>query len=825
MNNTGGVLNFFNNKTGFNHYTPEYFSGNKKSFSMTASNNGVNSSFTTIDRRSNQQTISVNYKGNSGGVYWGSNNVSQTTENLNSNHQKQYVNSLRQNQDNNDVRLYIGDAIISNTESGGNLAIRDQTAYNKIFGIGYGGHRFGGELSVNRDSTKGDLFDSNTYTIGAGIGVNAKGIGPYFESVYGKMNGKTSNHGWGGAFGFRLNVLSGPEVVVDINRISHGVKYTIPIGSLVSNLATGNFVGFALNFQRMFVGEKLPIPQHEVIYPDDKPQETPQIQMFEVGTNQLTRTGVESLKSVVKILENNPDAKIELGTYKDDISWIKRLFSSSSEIEKMSKERAEIIKQVLISMGIPEDRISIGHSKVNPDDTKMVVEDHNTGIRYTTNGKLTLNENTHFTSTRSSPKGEALFEELKNSEAFKTLTNGKDKFEIELAANLIFDKVYLSKTAISTEQVISDIQKFYDQGKTLSQASELMDDKQAIDSLNKNKEFLEFVKNNNLNEKEAELLAGYVLEVTDFGNSAFGLEHKSDGGRVSQTLSEALNQYQDTILNKGISLSEMDIVQEKFNRLLENNPIYQHIVANPNLPKDERILLSSKLFSEYIEGQEKDMSTVINQTLEQANLTAYHKGESLSYMLYMSNPIDKGNGYYEMRKNQVDDGMKKYDGFKQLFDSDIFKSNIERLHNDSNNESIKKLTSKEKELFKTQIEDIMLKNPTISIEQAANHIVENTYQKGITLSEIQKNDVNDLIVQYGSKSNPTLENTQTDVKQDNQEIVNVANIENTQKEMAPKSNVDESIINTQSIIKEQAKVQQQQQDEITNTKNNTVSLF
>lgn len=829
MSNTSGIFNVSNNTAQFRFYDPHLYFANKENFGFNASNNGVEGFFTIIDNEKlDQQTISANYRGNSGGVYRGTQNVSQNTEILNSNHQKQYINPLRQNQDNNDVRLYIGNSVIANTESGGVLANRERVTYNSNVGIGYGSHKVGGELMVGRNSIMGDLLESSEFNIGIGVGLGAKGIGPYAESVYKQMYSKTSDKGSGFGFGFRLGVLSGPEIVADYSFITNGTKYTIPFGSLMSNLATGNLIGLAINLQHMFVGEKLPIPQHEIIYPDDKPQETPQIQMFEVGTNQLTRAGVESLKSVVDTLKNNPDAKIELGSYKDDISWVKRFFSSSNEIEKMSKERAEIIKQALISMGIPEDRISIGHSKVNPDDTKMTVEDHNTNIRFITHGKLILNNSVSFHSTRSSPAGEALFEELKNSEEFKALTNGKNKDEIERAANLIFDKVYLSKPAISKEQAISDIQKFYDQGKTLSQASELMDNKQSITLLNKNKEFLEFIKNNNLNEKESELLADYVLKVTDFGNSKSGLKYKNNGGRVSQTLSEALNQYQDTILNKGLSLSEIDMAQEKFNQLLEKNLTYQHILANPNLPKDERTLLSTKLFSEYIEGQEKDMAKSINQNIEYANDDIYQMGKSLSYRAYLLNPNDTSNGYYQMRKEQVYDGIKNNAEIAQLFDSDIFKSNIERLHNESNNESIKKLTSQEQQLFKTQIQDLMLKNPTISIEQATNHIIENTYKKGITLYEIQKNDVSNLLAQNSHKSNPILENTQTGVKQDNQESVNVANIhniENAQKEMAQKANVDESIINTQSIIKEQAKVQQQQQDEIENTKNNTVSLF
>lgn len=819
------TIGILNNQSNFEVFTPHLTYAGRTDYGLNVGSNGFEGSFAITDNAtSDQKAISANYKGNSGGIYFGSTSVSQNTEILNSNHQKQYVNPLRQNQDNDDVRLYIGNSIVANTESGGVLANNDKVSYNNNVGIGYGS-RLGGGLIVNRSSTIGDQLEFSKHNIGMGIGVGSRGVGPNAEYVYERMGARTSDRGRGAAFGVRFGVLSGVEVVADYSFISNGTKYTIPIGSFLSNLATGNIVGFIQNFHRMIVGEKLPIPQHEVIYPDDKPQRTPQIQMFEVGTNQLTPAGVNSLISVVNNFRNNPDAKIELGSYEDDTSWIKRLFSSSINRERMSNERAEIIKQALISMGVPEDKVSIGHNKVNADDVKMTVEDHNTNIRFITDGKLALNNGASFNSTRSSPAGEALFDKLKNSEEFKALTNGKNKFEIECAANLIFDKVYLAKPAISTEQAISDIQKFYEQGKTLSQAFELMDDKQAVALLSKNKEFLEFVKNNNLNEKEAELLAGYVLKVTDFGNSKFGEDHKNNNGRVSQTLSEALNQYQDVVLNKGLSLREIDTVQEKFNQLLEKNPIYQNIVSNPNLPKDERTLLSSLLFSNYMEGQEKDMATVINQKMEQANRTIYQKGESLSYQAYAANPNDKNNGYYQMRNDQVYNGIKNNAEIAKLFDSDIFKSNIERLHNANSNESVRKLTSREQQIFKTQIQDMMLKNPTMSIEQATNHIVENTYQKGITLSERQNNDISNLIAQNSHKPLPTLENTQTTA---NQEVVNVTananNIENAQKEIAQKSNV-ENIINTQSIINEQAKLKLQQQKDEMVAKNNTVSLF
>ena len=53
---------------------------------------------------------------------------------------------------------------------------------------------------------------------------------------------------------------------------------------------------------------------------------------------------------------------------------------------------------------------------------------------------------------------------------FKELTKNKSKIEVESAANMVFDKMYISQPNVSQEQVLKEIKSFYDKGQTFTQA-------------------------------------------------------------------------------------------------------------------------------------------------------------------------------------------------------------------------------------------------------------------------------------------------------------------------------------------------------------------
>jgi hypothetical protein len=722
-----------------NHFTSEINKADHVSANAGVEHSSNNYGLTANAAVQRSQTgnvyqISAKTSGQTGGLYWTSRTNSHTSEILNKTTQINQINPLRLDPNLQELRDYIGNRTLLNVESGGVLATTNNNNINTDVGIGYG-NKIGGGVLINKNIYNGDLFQNKSYNAGLGFGAGINGIGPNIEATMGYMNGKTSDHGNGAAFGFRVSAITGPELVADWKFDRNGIRYTIPFGGLVSNIATGNIVGLVNNLYKMVSGETLPIPRHEVIYPDDKPQRTPKIQMFEKNSVQLTEAGIQSVMEVVSNIKNNPSAKLELGQYEDKKSMVARWFENKEKTHELVGKRAETIKDMLIQLGVNPDIIKIGHSDIQPNSTQLTVEDHNTNIRYVSthdNDKLALNDGSRFNTIRHSPAGDVAFENIKMNPKFKELTKDKSKIEVESAANMVFDKMYISQPNISQEQVLKEIKSFYDKGQTFTQALSVLDDKQTIASIMKNNDFNQFVQQNKINNNESKLLASYILEVTDFGNSDRSLETKRFNGKAPTNLVEGLSQYKQEFYDKNISLENLEQTKKEFDKILEKNPVYQNAIVKNN-PYDKS-LVNSYLFREYLNGNEKHIATSINMGMEQLNQNYYQQGKSLSFEAYLRNPNDHSNGYYQKRINEIKHDLGDNKALDNMFKSNDFQNSV-KTYATENSLSVNNATNKEKGIVKKTIENLLLKSPNQKVDDVVNMLSEDVYSKGMTYNK------------------------------------------------------------------------------------------
>lgn len=722
-----------------NHFTSEINKADHVSANAGVEHSSNNYGLTANAAVQRSQTgnvyqISAKTSGQTGGLYWTSRTNSHTSEILNKTTQINQINPLRLDPNLQELRDYIGNRTLLNVESGGVLATTNNNNINTDVGIGYG-NKIGGGVLINKNIYNGDLFQNKSYNAGLGFGAGINGIGPNIEATMGYMNGKTSDHGNGAAFGFRVSAITGPELVADWKFDRNGIRYTIPFGGLVSNIATGNIVGLVNNLYKMVSGETLLIPRHEVIYPDDKPQRTPKIQMFEKNSVQLTEAGIQSVMEVVSNIKNNPSAKLELGQYEDKKSMVARWFENKEKTHELVGKRAETIKDMLIQLGVNPDIIKIGHSDIQPNSTQLTVEDHNTNIRYVSthdNDKLALNDGSRFNTIRHSPAGDVAFENIKMNPKFKELTKDKSKIEVESAANMVFDKMYISQPNISQEQVLKEIKSFYDKGQTFTQALSVLDDKQTIASIMKNNDFNQFVQQNKINNNESKLLASYILEVTDFGNSDRSLETKRFNGKAPTNLVEGLSQYKQEFYDKNISLENLEQTKKEFDKILEKNPVYQNAIVKNN-PYDKS-LVNSYLFREYLNGNEKHIATSINMGMEQLNQNYYQQGKSLSFEAYLRNPNDHSNGYYQKRINEIKHDLGDNKALDNMFKSNDFQNSV-KTYATENSLSVNNATNKEKGIVKKTIENLLLKSPNQKVDDVVNMLSEDVYSKGMTYNK------------------------------------------------------------------------------------------
>ena len=781
-----------------NHFTSEINKADHVSANAGVEHSSNNYGLTANVAVQRSQTgnvyqISAKTSGQTGGVYWTSRTNNHISEILNKTTQINQINPLRLDPNLQELRDYIGNRTLLNVESGGVLPTTNNNNINTDVGIGYG-NKIGGGILINRNIYHGDLFQNKSYNAGLGFGAGINGVGPNIEVTMGYMNGRTSDHGNGAAFGFRVSAITGPELVADWKFDRNGIRYTIPFGGIISNIATGNVVGLVNNLYKMASGETLPIPRHEVIYPDDKPQRSPKIPMFENNSIQLTESGIQSIMEVVSNIKNNPNAKLELGQYEDKKSMVSRWFENKDKVHELVGKRAEMIKEILIQLGVNPEIIQIGHSSIQQNSTKLTVEDHNTNIRYVStndNDKLALNDGSRFNTIRHSPAGDVAFENIKMSPEFKELTKDKSKIEVESAANMVFDKMYISQPNTSQEQVLKEIKSFYDRGQTFTQALSVLDDKQSIASIMKNDAFNQFVQQNKINNNESKLLASYILEVTDFGNSERSLETKNFNGKAPTNLIESLSQYKQEFYDKNISLENLEYTKKEFDKILERNPIYQNAILKNN-PYDKS-LVNSYLFREYLNGNEKHISTSINMGMEQLNQNYYQQGKSLAFEAYLRNPNDHSNGYYQKRINEIKHDIGDNKSLDNMFKSNDFQNSVKNYATE-NSLSVNNATNKEKSIVKKTIEMLLLKSPNQKVDDVVNMLSEDVYNKGMTYNKFyQKMILGDLTIVEPKKILNPNENISTNKIETNNSLFNI-NLPNNELSQKETLNIKNSII-------------------------------
>lgn len=626
-------------------------------------------------------------------------------------------NNLRHHQNKAQVLNFIGqDAIITNVENGGQEEYVESKDFNAEASISYGGGKVGGLLYTNVTSRKGDVLDNSGWRAGIGgsaLTSNSGAVRGAAELVYqANWGATTSRANYGIEFGARFN-HTGPELVASVKLLtSEGKQYTIPVGSFISNLAYGNFVGAAYNIVEALSPQSLPIPRTEAIMPDSEPRIRTHLPMFKEGLVELNEHGFKMLGDIIQNYRQNNGMTIELGKYFDEKGFFGRISQSlwgRSNAEELSQKRAEFLKQELVKMGIPEDRINIGTSKVEENENTLTVEDNYTNVRYKSNNNIVLNNGARFNAERSSPAGELKFEQLKENPIYKNLVAGKSDIEKEIIANILFDKTILQNPPLTIEKVAQQIkEEFYDKNIELSKALFNLSNDDAISNIQANQTFKEFIEKHNIDEKEAKLLANEVLNRND---------------KENKPLEESLNEYVNLFMTRGLTLSNLERTKNEYINKLKENPIYMEMVKD--LSSDEKTLLQDNMFANYIANpQFKDFETHINPALSTIKQNVYDKGLSYGQLVYESTGLK--NEYYENTISNIEKDFRNNKEIQDFISSNEFKELASRMNTSVSDER--------KEMIQ-MIKDVLLNNPNKTVQEAFDNIKDNIYDKGMTIGE------------------------------------------------------------------------------------------
>lgn len=386
----------------------------------------------------------------------------------------------------------------NNHLSGGVL---DETS-TRTWSGNLGANQLNGGVNVGLNggytSKTGDLYDNSSWGLNANFGFGSKGAGGVRFEKKG-MWGETSASGFGYSLGVGTNTIGTPEMIADLNYVKDGVKWTFPIGGIATNILTGNKAGLAMNVVQMVNPEKLPIPQNEIILPDSKPKMKTHVPMFEKDTVELSSAGLNYMKVMIanskKVLEADPNAKIELGNYHDE-----GYFNITMKNEKENTARQEFVKRQLIEAGIPADKIIIGHSNVSKNDVDMTIQDQYTNVRFKTNQSVALQDAVsraigQFEIERASPANMEKLNQVYNSAEFKAFTNGKSDLEIEYIKTAAYHQHYVQGKPLN--ELFSHIQEnYYDKGVTLSKAAQRLSDEEVMENIKKSEPYQAFIAKN-----------------------------------------------------------------------------------------------------------------------------------------------------------------------------------------------------------------------------------------------------------------------------------------------------------------------------------------
>lgn len=639
------------------------------------------------------------------------------------------VNPLRQEIKTRHMRAFIEDAIALNANSGGIAQYKDAVSIGSNANLNYqDGLNMG--LGVNAKRTSGNYINNVNLEGNAGYGVNGAALG----AMYSTLKGETSDKASGWVFG--LDKIRG--IKFDYVTVENGVRQVYPIGSVLTSLATANPIALATNIYDAFNPKKLDVPRHEVIMPDDNPRLKPDLAMFNKGeSNELNPVGLKLVQEIAANYKNNPNLQLELGKYEDDINGFIRFFKDKDELNKLSAERQEVIKKELIKLGVPEDAIKIGHSELTKDSNHMSIEDNKANIRYVTDGKLILSDGATFHASRNSPVGEDRYKQIKELPKFVEKIGDKSEIEKEVVANLVYDLIYVKKIVdpkVIDDVIEKDIASEYEEGLLWSNSLKVMDNKSAINQLlTENKEFLEFIEKKNIaNPKEKELLAKYVLDLTDSCHSLPLIDREGlekSGFKPASSLSDALNQYENTILKKGLTLETFDSAIEKVEKEIQSNSTYLKIIEKA--PSDEKRLLGDLLVAKWVHGNEPSEIS-INKNLDMLKESLYDKGLSISYLTFMQGKNSKSAYEFERNKEIAKDLQGEF--FNEFKNNETIKQ-LAITHNmgTKRENSVEKAIEQEELLVKQHIQNVMLKNPSIKVEAAVADLIQNVYLKDSTL--------------------------------------------------------------------------------------------
>lgn len=670
---------------------------------ISSSNIGLSSSL-----RQNDKTVALN-----------SNRFFNVDPNQLSDEEKSiynYYQYTRNNKDYQDFGNYLANTQLNHTANGN--AFNDYQSHGKFgkFHIGANGISMEGGFQ-NFIGHTAISFVKDSISAGISLFTNAGNFNPTGGVKREIYLSKSSDSGWGIAFGAGFNGT--PLLTLDIYRVVNGVKYTVPVGDFLSGLSMGNIFMSVGAVAKALQPERMNIPRHEVIYPDDTPERQPKVALFKTGTTELTKSGLEQLNESIDVFLKNKSlgvhSKIELGQYHDE-DWFS--FWNKDQKEKLSSSRAEVIKQLMVQKGISPEDIKIGHTEVNQNDSKLTVQDHNTAVRYIIDAdkKLVINDKVHFNSSIASPLAESKKEEIMKDPAFKELMKGKSFQEEILATNLLFERTHtnLNGKPKSLSENIADLKHFYDKGLTIQKV--LLG--QSLEEVSEqNKSVLnDFVQKHNIGENP-ENINKFVSELAKNG-------HISD-------YQQGLDIYHDRFASRGLEYGKLDEYRKEFDTKLATLPEMKNIEALSGKYPEEMEIIKSRIFFEYIRrGSNQDFNDMgtASMALNKYSELLKHQGAIISEDYVANKSIYKNHSYVNEKREQINKFF-EMDDVKNYFNSEEFKQ-ITKAN--------KTTPSKEIESLKDNLLTDMVTQNLNKPDILASKYIAAIYDKGLTIDEYQR---------------------------------------------------------------------------------------
>ena len=542
-----------------------------------------------------------------------------------------------------EVSGLFGNRNLDNLENGGSVAYaKTLDLSSSVSGVSLKGSSFKPSVGVTLGRTEGDTFNNSSINVTAGVGASLLG------AVYTSNKGKTSDSGWGYMVGGQLTPY-GPEAVGGFSYTKNGVQRTFNIAGLVQNAATGNFVGVGMNLVQMIKGQKIAVPPYEVAAIDESPNKHTTIPLFDKKAVALNEQGKSQLDEIAnEFARNRSNGILQLGMYYDE-RWNGTRGDSN---HKLSEDRALVIKEYLISKGVPVDQIKLATDNfINKDVNAMTVNSNNTNIAWTTTQDISVNIDghvAHFNAKRLSPMGNKIVEEIMNMPEFKEAAKGQNSREIDMLANMVFNNVQLDKNFADYKTAIKEIkEQVYDKGNSLTKLTSPLSEKDVIENVKNDELFKKYSDATKIDKKEQQALANLVVSYN---------KNNPEGVSLQQVLIE----HKDKFLARGYSLSKMDETIKEIGKEMGKNPEYNNIIQNKT--KAEVNLINQEIVSLYIShkinGQympKEMLQTAITASIKGNIEKVYEQGKSLESIANQNRPTSQ---YAKEKEKEVDIYMK-----------------------------------------------------------------------------------------------------------------------------------------------------------------------